>query len=65
MVLIDICNVNGDEDAIDETLTIRRSDRQIAVRALRFIVKSCAGLQLPCVFVNTKRVLIVSLKRIG
>ena len=38
-----ICNIDGDEDTIDETLAIGRADGEIVVSALRFIVKRRAG----------------------
>ena len=65
VILGDICDTDRDKCRTCETGTIRHTDRKIGVCLLRFIIQGCLSSQLPCVRVNTERVLIAPLQRIG
>ena len=63
--LVDIRDVYCDKDCICEPAAISSTDGQTVVSVLRFIVEGVFGLELPCLGVNTKRVLIAPKQRIG
>ena len=64
-VFLYICDVDRDNDCIYGTAAIRRTDSQIGVRTLRFIVERRFGLHLPGIRVNLKHLPIPPLQRIG
>ena len=60
-----ICDIDCDNDGIELTIRIRRTDSQIVVHFLHFIIQGCVGFQLPCAGINAKRCRIRPAQRIG